>query len=241
MSESSTRFLTSSEETRRYLRNHRSRCVNRLSTCVASVLLVSALPFTGIALRPFSHGHYSNYSVKPPPTLNGSVRVNAPDTNQDPAKKPQPDVVPQSVQTRELEHMRKTNRQLAAEVERLRKKVADLENDRSLNSIHDRISKEEQRAESLQTQLLAIAEKEAVLQTRKDQVTEQLRPENIANLSIAGSLHPEELRESTRRSLTNEMHRIDGQVDLLHQSRTRLQTSLSHVDSDLLHLRSKLN
>jgi hypothetical protein len=136
--------------------------------------------------------------------------------------------------------MRKTIKRLTAELELLRRKVSEFERTNKLNSVRDRLTQEELRAEDLQSQLVAIAEKEANLQLRMDEVNIQLRPENIDQLPIAGSLRPEQVRETTRRRLTNEKLRIQSQLDLLQQNRTRVQSSLSVTDLIIQRLRGKL-
>src|SRR5215472_7633130 len=60
----------------------------------------------------------------------------------------------------DLEHLRQTVKHLTAENEKLRKRVADLEHRQQLASIQDRLTNEEQRAESLQVQLLTVGEQE---------------------------------------------------------------------------------
>src|SRR5258708_1378570 len=96
----------------------------------------------------------------------------------------------------EADQLRKNVQQLTAEVQRLRKRVADLEKDRQVTAIQDQLTKEEQRGEVLQMRLLDIAEKEGGLQSRVEQVNEQLRPENLATaLAGVGSLRPEDARE----------------------------------------------
>jgi hypothetical protein len=138
------------------------------------------------------------------------------------------------------EQMRKTIKRLTAELELLRRKVSEFERTNKLDSIRDRLTKEELRAEDLQRQLVAIAEKEANLQFRMDEVNIQLRPENIDQLQTAGSLRPEQVRETTRRRLASEKHAIQSQLDLLQQNRTRLQSSLSVTDMIIQRLRGKL-
>jgi predicted ribosome quality control (RQC) complex YloA/Tae2 family protein len=138
------------------------------------------------------------------------------------------------------EQMRKTIKRLTAEIERLRRRVSEFEQTNNLNSIRDRLTKEELRAEDLQSQQVAIAEKEANLQFRMDEVNIQLRPENIEQLQMAGSLRPEQVRETTRRRLASEKLRIQSQLDLLQQNRTRLQSSLSVTDLIIQRLRGKL-
>jgi chromosome segregation ATPase len=147
----------------------------------------------------------------------------------------------QSSQGTDVVQLRKTVQQLSAEVARLRKRVAELEKDRTVDSLQDRLGKEQQRAEVLNGQLLVTMEKEATLQARLDQLDEQLRPENIDRSQAGvGSLHPEDAREALRRRLTNEKRRLQTQLDLLRQDHTRLQASLADADASILRLRLRL-
>ncbi|HEV7395437.1 MAG TPA: hypothetical protein VGN86_02905 [Pyrinomonadaceae bacterium] len=194
-----------------------------------AALLACVMPVTTMASANLSRaGHSSNHP--------GSFFIHILESNQDPTSQSK-DTAAHSAQ---FEQMQKTIDQLTAEVERLRKKVAELEHIRSILNIRDRITKEEQRAEALQAQLLAIAEKETPLQVRMDQINEQVRPESLAQLQVLGSLRPEEVREATRRSLTNEKQRVQNQLDLLQQGRTRLQASLTNCDLVIQRLRLKV-
>jgi small-conductance mechanosensitive channel len=161
---------------------------------------------------------------------------------QEPAQKTPPEVVAQSSQNNgDADQLRKRVQQLTAELTRIRKRVAELEKDRQVDSIQDKLGKEEQRAETLHAQLSATMEKETALQARVDQMDEQLRPENIdRSLAGVGSLHPEEARETLRRRLTNEKRRVQSQLDLLHQDHTRLQSSLADSDAAIQRLRVRL-
>lgn len=141
----------------------------------------------------------------------------------------------------EVDQLRKTVQQLTAEVDRLKKKVAELEKYQQIDYLRDLLSKEEQRSETLQAQLLDIDEKESALQTRIDQVDEQLRPENIDQaLAGVGSMRPEDAKDALRRRLSNERRRLQTQFDLLHQSRARLQASLATADASIQRLRLRL-
>ncbi len=164
------------------------------------------------------------------------------DNQQEPAPKPTPDLAAQPVQSNpSVDQLRKTVQQLTAELTRLKKKVAELEKDRQVDSLQDKLSKEQQRAETLHAQLLATMEKETTLQGRADQLDEQLRPENIdRSLAGVGGLHPEDAREALRRRLTNDKRRIQTQLDLLHQDHTRLQASLADSDAAIQRLRLRL-
>ena len=140
----------------------------------------------------------------------------------------------------ELDEMRQSIKQLTTENERLRTKVAELERRLKNQSIRDRMMQEEQRAERLEEQLFSIAKEEADLQRQLEEVNEQLRPENIDQLQIMGSLRPEQVRESTRRRLTNQQNQIQAQLQLLQQNRARLQSSVSVTDMLIQNLRMQM-
>ena len=136
--------------------------------------------------------------------------------------------------------LRKIVQQLKAENEQLRARVAELEKRADALAIRDHMTQEEQRVENLLSQQVVIGEKEAALQSRMDEVNEQLRPENIDQLPVNGSLRPEEVRESARRRLTNEQTRIRSQIELLQQSRMKLQSSQAVAEMLIQNLRMKL-
>lgn len=164
------------------------------------------------------------------------------DNQQEPAPKPPPDSASQPVQKNtEVDQLRKTVQQLTAELTRLKRRVAELEKETQVDSLRDKLVKEQQRAESLHAQLLATMEKETTLQARADQLDEQLRPDNIDRaLAGVGGLHPEDAREALRRRLTNDKRRIQSQLDLLNQDHSRLQASLADCDAAIQRLRLKI-
>lgn len=131
-------------------------------------------------------------------------------------------------------------KQLTTENERLRAKVSELERRLKNHSIRDRMTQEEQRAERLEEQLFTIAKEESNLQSQLEEVNEQLRPENIQQLQVFGSLRPDEVRESTRRKLTNQQNRIQAQIKLLLQSRARIHSSISVTDVLIQNLRAQM-
>jgi hypothetical protein len=124
----------------------------------------------------------------------------------------------------EAEQLRKNVQQLTAEAQRLRTRVADLEKDRLATTIQEQLEKEEQRGEALQLHLIEIAEKEAPLQSRMDQINQQLRPEALERtLAGVGSVHPEDTREEFRKRLTAEKLRLQYQLELFRQDRAALR------------------
>lgn len=171
-------------------------------------------------------------SLFSPPTLHAEQPT--PPTSGHAATTPQPQTEDDPVE------LRKTIARLKTEINRLQKRLSDLEKMRSVCSIQDLMLKEEQRSDTLRSQLLAIGEKLAPLESRLDELNEQLRPENIEQMFIAGAVRPEEVREATRRRLSSEKLRLQSQIDLLRQNRSRIQTSLSAAETAIQRLQAQL-
>ncbi|HXL79504.1 MAG TPA: hypothetical protein VN951_01415, partial [Pyrinomonadaceae bacterium] len=139
-------------------------------------------------------------------------------------------------------NMQQTIDALSNQVNRLNDKLSQMqENERSLIDM-ERLTRAEQRAESVRAQMLDTESKLADLQSRMDQVDYSLKPENI-DRSIAGygTVHPEEARDSRRRQLENEKARLQAQITLLENSRTRLQASLSTAEAEVDLLRRRMD
>jgi len=137
--------------------------------------------------------------------------------------------------------MQQTINALSNQVNRLNDRLTQMqENDRSLIDM-ERLTRAEQRSESLRAQLLDTESKLADLQSRLEQIDYDLKPENI-DRSIAGygSLHPEEAREARRRQFENEKTRVQAQIKILETSRTRLETSIQTADAEVDGLRRRL-
>jgi len=141
----------------------------------------------------------------------------------------------------EAEQLRKNVQQLTAQVQRLKTRLAELEQDRLATTIQEQLEREEQRGEALQLHLIEIAEKEAPLQSRVDQINQQLRPEALERiLAGVGSVHPEDTREEVRKRLTAEKLRLQYQLELFRQDRVRSQASLATTDAAIQRLKQKL-
>ncbi|HZE63374.1 MAG TPA: hypothetical protein VE056_05810 [Pyrinomonadaceae bacterium] len=139
-------------------------------------------------------------------------------------------------------NMQQTIDALSNQVNRLNDKLSQMqENERSLIDM-ERLTRAEQRAESVRAQILDTESKLADLQARMDQVDYSLKPENI-DRSIAGygTVHPEDARDSRRRQLENEKARLQAQITLLENSRTRLQASLSTAEAEVDLLRRRMD
>src|SRR5258708_2957618 len=79
----------------------------------------------------------------------------------------------------DCDQLRKTVQQLTADVDQLKRKVAELDKYRQIDYLRDLLMKEEQPAEAVQAQIQDVIDKTAPLQRRIDQLDEQLRPDNI--------------------------------------------------------------
>ena len=91
----------------------------------------------------------------------------------------------------------------------------------------------QEKAASLRSQLSEVETKQAALQTRLQNLEENLKPENIEHsLAGVGSTHPEDLREQRRRQLEIERNGVRAQLDILASSHSRLETAIAQADAD---------
>jgi hypothetical protein len=94
----------------------------------------------------------------------------------------------------------------------------------------------QERADNLRLQLIEVQAKQEELQTRLQQLDEDLKPENIEKgLAGVGSTRPEELREQRRRQLEIERKSVQTHLDQLATSRTRLETGIVQADAAAYH------
>lgn len=130
--------------------------------------------------------------------------------------------------------------QLSNQVDRLNDMLTQMQqNDRTLIDM-ERLTRAEQRAESLRAQQVDAESKLADLQSKLEQIDYQLRPENIERASGYGTVHPEDAREARRRQLEGEKSRVLAQTKILETSRERLATSVATADAEVDALRRKI-
>lgn len=139
------------------------------------------------------------------------------------------------------ESMQQTIRNLSDHVNRLNDKLTQMqENDRSLIDM-ERLTRAEQRAESLRTQQLDVETKLADVQSKLEQVEFSIKPENIERSAAGyGSTRPEEARDARRRALEGERTRLVAQQRILETSRARLEQALVNADAEVDMLRRRL-
>ena len=160
---------------------------------------------------------------------------------QDPAQpvqvpKPKPADAP------EKEEMQQTITTLTNQVNKLNDKLTSIQDDDRYQLDMERLTRAEQRAEQLRSQLMDIQSKIADYESRLEQLEYALRPENIESSTAAyGSTRPEQAREARKKQLEGERGRVQAQLKLAENSRTRLETAVANADSEVDLLRAKLN
>jgi septal ring factor EnvC (AmiA/AmiB activator) len=127
-------------------------------------------------------------------------------------------------------------------VDKLTDKLTQMEeSQRSLVDL-ERLSRAEQRAASLRTELRDVQAKEADLEAKAEQIDYDLKPENIERATAGyGTTHPEELRDQRRHQLESEKQRLRKQLDQLAASRTHLEEAIATADAEIDRLRKKLD
>ena len=164
------------------------------------------------------------------------------------ADQPTPDATPQESPTVKSKSgtkaseasMEQTINALSNQVDRLNDKLTQMQaTDRTLIDM-ERLTRAEQRAESLRSQQIDVESKLADLGAKLEQIEFQLKPEQIERAAGYGTLHPEDARDARRRQLENERARAQAQVRILETSRTRLETSVQTADAEVDSLRRKI-
>jgi len=138
--------------------------------------------------------------------------------------------------------MRRTIHTLASQVDKLTEKITQMEeSQRSLVDL-ERLSRAEQRNETLRSQLRDVQAKESELQAHAEEIDYGLQPANIER-SVAGygTTHPEELREQRRRQLETEKARVATQLATLGQNRVRLEEAIAASDAEVARLHERLD
>jgi len=141
----------------------------------------------------------------------------------------------------EEKDMQQTINALSNQVNRLNDKLSQMsENDKTLIDM-ERLTRAEQRSESLRSQQIEVEGKLADLQSQLEQTEFSLRPENIERAAAGyGTTRPEEARDATRRALESRRARLQAQIRILETSKTRLEQALVTADAEVDSLRRKL-
>lgn len=135
-------------------------------------------------------------------------------------------------------------------IEELGSRVKQLESDRKDNTDAkqrrlllnlDILTRSEQRAETLRKQLFEMIERESAIRTKLEQIDNDIRPEAIdRQIAFAGTLRPEELRESRRKSLEAEKTNLQTLLTEVTRTKNNLDLNVQKADALVDRLREKL-
>jgi chromosome segregation ATPase len=142
----------------------------------------------------------------------------------------------------EQEEMQQTITTLSNQVNKLTDRLTQMQEDDRYQLDMERLTRAEQRAEQLRSQLIEIQAKIADFEAKLEQIEWALRPENIESSTAGyGSTRPEAARDARRKQLEGERGRLLAQLKLTQTSRTRLEVAVGNADAEVDHLRMKLN
>jgi chromosome segregation ATPase len=172
---------------------------------------------------------------------NGDVKIiSTADSTQEPAQQPTP--ADKSKSPPEKDEMQQTITTLSNQVNRLNDKLSQMQEDDRYQLDMERLTRAEQRAEQLRSQLMDIQSKIADFESRLEQIEYALRPENIESSTAGyGTTHPEQARDARKKQLEGERSRVQAQLKLAENSRSRLEGAVANADSEVDLLRAKLN
>ncbi len=144
-------------------------------------------------------------------------------------------------QPEDPDSMKRTIRTLSNQVDKLNDKISDMQASQQSMADLERLSRAEQRASQLRTELRDVQVKKADLEAHLEQVEYDLKPENIER-SVAGygTTRPEELRAQRKKQLEGERARAKQQIDQLAASETRIQQAIATSDLEVDRLQKKL-
>jgi chromosome segregation ATPase len=95
----------------------------------------------------------------------------------------------------------------------------------------DILTRSEQRAESLRKQMFDLVEKENSIKTKLETIDFDIRPDMIdRQVSMAGSLRPEELREMRRKNLEAEKRNLESLLTEVQTTRANLEQNVQKAD-----------
>jgi chromosome segregation ATPase len=187
----------------------------------------------------------TNPTIAPP---NGDVKVistaDQNGTEADPASEQLQPKKPKTsgASSEPKEDIQQTITTLSNQVNKLNDKLSQMQEDDRYQLDMERLTRAEQRAEQIRSQLIDTQGKIADLEAKRDQVEWSLKPENIERVTQGmGTLHPEEARDSRKKQLESEKSRLEAQLKILDTSKNRLETSSANADAEVDNLRAKLN
>jgi len=186
----------------------------------------------------------TNPTIAPPdgtqnPDEAGDVKIISTAESGEQIQGAKPKVTPP--ESTEGEKTQQTISDLSKQVDRLNNKLTQMQEDDRLQLDMERLTRAEQRAEQLRSQLMDIQAKIADFEARIEQLDWAIKPENIeASTAGYGTTRPEAAREARRKSLESERNRVQAQLKLAETSKSRLEGAVANADSEVDLLRQKL-
>ena len=103
------------------------------------------------------------------------------------------------------------------------------------------LTRAEQRSDTLRKQLFEMLEKEGAVLAKLDSIEMDMRPEMIdRGVAFAGTLRPEELRETRRRQLAAEKANQENLLNEIRRNRANVELNLQKSDALVERLRTRL-
>ncbi len=132
-------------------------------------------------------------------------------------------------------------RDLTTQVEQLSGQLNQMKNDQRAMYDLERLTRAEQRAEDLRTQLREVTDKEFQLQERIAEIDYESQPDSIQRrAALVGTLNPSAVRDAIAQQLERERTRIQKQLELLGASHVRLEASVASADAEVERLRQRV-
>jgi chromosome segregation ATPase len=189
----------------------------------------------------------TNPTIAPPEssqseTTTGDVKIISTDDPeaQDPTQSTETRVAKPAASP-ETEDVQKTMTTLSNQVNKLNDKLSQMQEDDRYQRDMERLTKAEQRAEQIRSQLIDVQGKIADFEAKLELIEFALRPENIESSTAGyGSTRPEQAREARKKQLEGERSRVQAQLKLVESSKSRLEIAVGNADAEVDLLRAKL-
>jgi chromosome segregation ATPase len=170
-----------------------------------------------------------------------SVLSTADEQQQSGAAKNAQQRTPQRDAQSENEQLRSTVRNLSSQVQQLSGQLNQMKSEQGAMLDLERLTRAEQRAEDLRTQLREVTDKQLQYQERLAEIEYELQPDSIQRrAALIGSLDPASVRDAIQQQLERERTRIQKQLDLLESSRTHLEQAVTSADAEVERLRKRV-
>lgn len=142
----------------------------------------------------------------------------------------------------ENDRLHGTVRDLSTQVEQLNGQLNQMKADQRAMYDLERLTRAEQRAEQLRTQLREITDKEFQYQERLAEIDYESQSDSIQRrAALIGSLDPSAVRGAIAAQLEREGVRIKKQLELLAASHTRLEAAVASADAEVERLRQRVD